>query len=137
MTAALLGQAELVLGEEKQPCFPITAQSLVIFKQGKEGVYGAASGIQGLRGQKKSLHPGKKQWIMYLRKPVKASLYDDWRCKEMTDNEGTVLAVQREKKVTVKIMHTKNARDGEFCTCLTQFVMADRGLHERIKLCCP
>lgn len=55
----------------------------------------------------------------------------------MADNEGTVLAVQREKKVTVKIMHTKNARDGEFCTCLTQFVMADRGLHERIKLCCP
>lgn len=29
----------------------------------------------------------------------------------MTDNEGTVLAVQREKKVTVKITHTKNARD--------------------------
>lgn len=55
----------------------------------------------------------------------------------MTDNEGTVLAIQRGKKVTVKITHTKNARDGEFCACLTQFVMADRGLHERIKLCCP
>lgn len=55
----------------------------------------------------------------------------------MTDNEGTVLAVQREKKVTVKITYTKNARDGEFCTRLTQFIMADRGLHERIKLCCP
>lgn len=43
-----------------------------------------------------------------------ASLYDDWRCKGMADNEGTVLAVQREKKVTPKITHTKNARDGEF-----------------------
>lgn len=108
----------------------------MIFKQGKEGVYSTASGIQGLRGQKKSSHLCENQWMMYLGEPVKASLYD-WRCKEMADNEGTVLAVQREKKVTVKIMHTKNARDGEFCTCLTQFVMADRGLHERIKLCCP
>lgn len=135
--AALLGQAEPVLVEEKQPRFQITGQSLVIFKQGREGVYSAASGIQGLGGQKRRLHPGKKQWKMYLREHVKASLCDDWRCKEMTDNEGTVLAVQREKKVTVKITHTKSARDGEFCTCLTQFVMADSGLHERIKLCCP
>lgn len=93
MTAALLGQAEPVLVEEKQPCFHITGRSLVIFKQGKEGVYSAASGIRRLRGQKKSLHPGKKQWIMYLQEPAKASLYDDWRCKEMTDNEGTALAV--------------------------------------------
>lgn len=109
----------------------------MFFKQSKEGAYSAASGIQGLRGQKKSLHPGKRQRIRYLQEPVKASLYDNWRCKEMTDNEGTVLAVQWEKKVTVKITHTKNARDGEFCACLTQFVMADRGLHEKIKLCCP
>lgn len=55
----------------------------------------------------------------------------------MTDNEATVLAVQRKKKATVKITYTKNARDGEFCACMTQFVMADRRLHERIKLCCP
>lgn len=75
--------------------------------------------------------------MMYLWEPVKACLCDDWRYKEMTDNEGTVLAVQREKKVTVKITYTKNARDGEFCTRLTQFIMADGGLHERIKLCCP
>lgn len=109
----------------------------MIFKQGEKEVYSAASGIQGLRARKKSLHLGEKQWTMYLQEPVKASLCDDWRCKEMMDNEGAVLAVQREKKVTVKITHTKNARDGEFCACLTQFVMADRGLHERIKLCCP
>lgn len=59
-TAALLGQAEPVDEEEKQRYFQITGQSLVIFKQGKKRVYKAASGIQGLRGQKKSLHPGKK-----------------------------------------------------------------------------
>lgn len=37
MTAALLGQTDPVLFEEKQPCFQITGQSLVIFKQGKGG----------------------------------------------------------------------------------------------------
>lgn len=78
-----------------------------------------------------------KTRMVYLWEPIKACLYAEQRCKEMTDNEATVLAVQRKKKVTVKITYTKNARDGEFCACMTQFVMADRRLHERIKLCCP
>lgn len=58
-TAALTGQAEPVLVEEKQPCLQITGRSGVIFKQNKGGLYSTVSGLQGLGAQKENLHPDK------------------------------------------------------------------------------